>query len=233
MTRWLALAFCSAASFAATSDFQWSGSLPSGQTVEVKGINGAVRVVESPSAEITVIATRTARRDDPNAVRIEVVPHAGGITFCAVYPSPDAAKPNECKPGEAGRTAVKENDVVVAFDVRLPAGLHLVAKTVNGAVEARRITGDVKAHTVNGRVDVETKGNVDARTVNGGITLNLDAGANAALKASVVYGHIESDLPLLVKDKLSRRTLNATIGHGGKELKLQTVNGSIRIRRAS
>ncbi|MFN7931769.1 MAG: DUF4097 family beta strand repeat-containing protein [Bryobacteraceae bacterium] len=233
MIRWLGLALYSAASFAATSDFQWNGSLPPGQTLEVKGINGAVRVVEAASPGIAVKATRTARRDDPNAVRIEVVPHAGGITICAVYPSPDRSKPNECKPGEAGRTAVKENDVEVAFEVELPAGLHLVAKTVNGAVEARRISGDVKAQTVNGRVVVEAKGNVEARTVNGGITLNLAEGSNAALSASVVNGRIESELPLTVKHKVSRRVVNATIGHGGKELKLQTVNGSIRIRRSS
>ena len=233
MIRWLGLALYSAASFAATSDFQWNGSLPRGQTLEVKGINGAVRVVEAASPAIAVKATRTGRRDDPNAVRIAVVPHAGGITICAVYPSPDASKPNECKPGEAGRTAVKNNDVEVAFDVQLPPGLHLVAKTVNGAVEAHRISGDVKAHTVNGRVVVEAKGNVDARTVNGGITLGLAEGANAALSAKVVNGKIESDLPLTVKNKISSRIINATIGHGGKELKLQTVNGSIRIRRSS
>ena len=44
-------------------------------------------------------AQRTGRRNDPEDVRLEVVEHAGGVTICAVYPSKDAARPNECRPG--------------------------------------------------------------------------------------------------------------------------------------
>jgi len=223
---------CAAAAFAATADFTWKGAVATGQTFEVKGLNGPVRVVESTGAEVSVKALRKGRRNDPNEVRIEVVPHAGGVTVCAVYPSADA-RPNECKPGNGGRNNVRNNDVHVEFEVQLPRGVHLVAKTVNGNVEARRISGDVKADTVNGQIVVAAEGSVDARTINGGITLELQPGTGAAVSARVTNGEIESELPMTLKGGIDRRHLDATIGNGGKELKLHTVNGSIRIRRAS
>lgn len=225
-----ALMLCAAAAFAATADFTWKGPVASGQTFEVKGLNGPVRVVESAGAEVSVKALRKGRRSDPHEVRIEVVPHAGGVTVCAVYPSADT-RPNECKPGNGGKNNVRNNDVHVEFEVQLPRGVHLVAKTVNGDVEARHIGGDVKADTVNGQIVVAAQGSVDARTVNGGITLELPPGAGAAVSARVTNGEIESELPF--RGRIDRRHLDATIGNGGRALKLHTVNGSIRIRRAS
>lgn len=250
----MTLAIC-AASFATSADFAWKGTLAPGQTLEIKGVNGAIRVAETNAHEIDLKAERSGRRDDPNAVRIDVVPHELGVTICAVYPSRDPGKPNECKPGDAGRMTVQNNDVIVDFEVLLPRGLHLHAKTVNGAVQVRDISGDVQAHTVNGKIVVSAKGNVEAHTVNGsiqaamgdtewtgtrvfhtvngGITLDLPASASAEVNAKVTNGDITSDFPLMVRGKIDRRRLNATIGRGGRELKLETVNGSIRIRRAS
>jgi DUF4097 and DUF4098 domain-containing protein YvlB len=183
------------------------------------------------------------------------VPHEAGVTICAVYPSRDASKPNECRPGSGGRMNVQNNDVNVDFEVRLPRGLNLFAKTVNGSVEVRDIGGDVRAHTVNGKIVVAARGNVEAHTVNGsiqatmgetswrgarefhtvngGITLELPAGASTDVRAHVTNGEITSDFPLMVRGKIDRRSLDATIGNGGRELNVHTVNGSIRIRRAS
>jgi hypothetical protein len=44
------------------------------------------------------VATKHGRRSDPAEVEIEVVEHAGGVTICAVYPSP-GSRPNECRQG--------------------------------------------------------------------------------------------------------------------------------------
>src|SRR6185436_9131116 len=91
--------WASASPAAAQTPFQWRGQLAAGQTIEVKGINGDVRATASPSAEVEVAAIRSARRSNPDDVRIEVVPHGGGITICAVYPSPPGSEPNVCAPG--------------------------------------------------------------------------------------------------------------------------------------
>jgi DUF4097 and DUF4098 domain-containing protein YvlB len=243
------------AATAAQDDFSWRGALAPGQTIEVKGVNGNIRATETAGGEIELAADRHGRRNNPSEVRIEVVPHAAGITICAVYPSTDANKPNECKPGKEGRNNVRNNDVQVDFTVRVPKGVHLIAHTVNGGVDARGIQGDVSAHSVNGKIVVDAKGNVQAHTVNGGITaamgdtswagtrefhtvnggitVDLPITASTDFSATVVNGGIESDFPIMVKGKIDPRRLSGTLGHGGRELKLSTVNGSIKIRRIS
>ena len=73
----LALCLSAANPASAQQDFQWRGRLSVGQTIEIKGINGDVRATASTSGEVEVTAARSARRSNPDEVRIEVVPHAG------------------------------------------------------------------------------------------------------------------------------------------------------------
>lgn len=238
---------------AAQQDFEWTGRIAQGGTLEIRGVNGAIRAVPAGADRVVVQADRSGRRSDPESVRIEVVEHPGGVTVCAVYPTPSGARrENECRPG-GGENSVRDNDVRVNFVVQVPAGVHFEAVTVNGAVEAEGLDGDVRARTVNGDVDVRTAGFAEARTVNGSvtarlgtsrfsddvefetvngsITVDLPAGLDADFRASTVNGSIESDFPITVTGKVSRRSLRGTIGAGGPELRVSTVNGSIRLRR--
>src|SRR3954467_10486744 len=127
---------------ALAQDFRWHGAIAQGKSIEIKGVNGDIRAEPSGSNDVEVVAVKRASRDNPESVRIEVVPHAGGVTICAVYPSRDGQRPNECAPGEGGRMNVQNNDVSVRFTVRVPAGVALVGKTVNGEIEANRLNGD-------------------------------------------------------------------------------------------
>ena len=241
------------AAAAQSTDFEWRGVLDRGQTIEIQGVNGDVEAVPSGDDAVHVVADRHARRDDPMSVRIEVVEHDGGVTICAVYPTPsNTRRENECRPG-GGRNNVGRNDVRVDFIVRVPAGVRFHGHTVNGEMEARGMQADVKASTVNGAVEVETTGfaeastvngsitcrlgssdfdeDVEFETVNGSITIEMPEGLDADFRASTVNGSIDSDFPILVTGKVSRRSLSGQIGDGGPELRLSTVNGSIRIRR--
>ena len=65
----------------AQATFQWSGQLTSGQTIEIKGINGDVRATPSSSGQVEVTATKSARRSNPADVRIDVV--------CPIHPLED------------------------------------------------------------------------------------------------------------------------------------------------
>src|SRR4051812_7533518 len=96
---------------ASAEDFQWHGAIGRGQSIEIKGVNGDVRAEPARGNEVEVVAEKRARRDDPASVQIQVVPHGGGVTICAVYPSRDASRPNECRPGEGGRMNTQNNDV--------------------------------------------------------------------------------------------------------------------------
>lgn len=241
------------AAAAQAPDFDWRGRIAEGMTLEIRGVNGDVRAVVSDDATARVVAERHGRRSDPTSVRIEVVEHAGGVTVCAVYPAPrNARQENECRPG-GGRNSTSRNDVQVDFTVRVPAGVRFAGHTVNGNVNADGLRSDVKAATVNGSVDVRTSGfaeastvngnitcrlgrsdfsqDVEFETVNGSITVEMPDGLDADFRANTVNGSIDSDFPILVTGKVSRRSLRGSIGAGGPELRLSTVNGSIRLRK--
>lgn len=239
----------------AQTPFQWRGRLGAGQAIEVKGINGDVRAIAASSDEAEVTATRTARRGNPDDVRIEVVTHGGGVTICAVYPTPAGSEPNRCEPGSGGRSNNRNNDTAVHFDVRVPNGVGFVGRTVNGEVSGDRLRADAEAHTVNGSVRLTTTGrglasttngslNVTMgradwpdgatfKTVNGTITLTLPSPLNAELRAEMLNGDLASDFPVSVVSMTEApRRLRGTIGSGGRDLNLSTVNGSIRLLRA-
>jgi len=237
---------------APAQDFEWRGRLDRGEVVEVHGVNGRVEAVAGTGSQVIVTAEmREGNKGSMDDVRIDVVEHAGGVVICAMYPARPGRRENRCAPGDT-RLGNYENDTRVDFRVEVPAGVDLVAGTVNGDVEVRRIAGNVKASTVNGDVDVESGGNAEAstvngsirasmaadlaqdlrfKTVNGGVTVSLPAGANADVEAATVNGSLESDFPLTVQGRFSNRRMRGTIGDGGHALHLETVNGSVTIRR--
>ena len=241
------------AAAAQAQDFRWQGSIPQGGSIEIKGVNGDVKAEPSGSNQVEVVAEKRARRDNPDDVRIEVVPHGNDVTICAVYPSRDGAKPNECAPGNGGRMNVQNNDVTVRFTVRVPAGVTFVGRSVNGEVEAMQLSGDVDLKTVNGSVNFSTTGMARASTVNGsirgsmgradwsdtlamdtvngGITLTLPQSLRTEVRATTVNGDINSDFPMTVTGPVTRRRLEGTIGGGGRTLALDSVNGSITLKR--
>jgi hypothetical protein len=239
----------------AQADFQWRGAVGQGQSIEIKGINGDVHATVSQSGQVEVTARRTARRSNPADVKIEVVPHSGGVTICAVYPS-SSGQANTCEPGTGGggRNNTRDNDTVVHFEVRVPPGVGFIGRTVNGEVEAESLQSDVQAHSVNGSVKVSTTGLAtaatvngsvnatmgradwpdggDFKTVNGGITLTLPSVFDADLRADTLNGSITSDFPITMTGTVTPRRLRGTVGAGGHTLTLSTVNGSIKLLRA-
>lgn len=233
-------------------EFRWTGRIAPGATLEIKGINGRITAGASAGREIELVALKRGRRHDPKLVEIEFVEHEGGLTICAVYPSSGDRK-NECKPGKTGRMSVRNNDVNVEFTLKVPAGVSFVARTVNGSVHADGLGGDVAGYTVNGSVQLDAQGRAQAetvngsiratlgkvdwkdpvafRTVNGSVRVSLPASANAAVRVETVNGGIESEFAMSGVTK-TRRSLSGTIGSGGRELSIKTVNGSVALRRA-
>jgi hypothetical protein len=235
-----------------SEDFSWSGRLSAGESIEIKGINGSITAVPASGNEIVVTAESRGRRSDPSSVSIEMVEHADGLTFCAVYPTPEDSRDNYCGAGSEGRMSANNNDVSVHFEIQVPADIDFIGRTVNGDVEAMDLGSDVHAITVNGSIEISTAGFAEAETVNGSIeammgaadlregvsfstvngsiVLDLDDDVNAELDASWLNGDFESDLPFAMSGRVSRRSAKGVLGDGGPELELSTVNGSIRIR---
>lgn len=237
-----------------TPDFRWTGRVATGKTLEVKGVNGWIRATAASGNQIEVTAVKRAQRSDPEEVKVEVLEHGGGVTICAVYPTPSRSRhENSCGAGDDGHMNTEDNDVKVDFTVRVPAGVEFMGHTVNGDVEADGLTADAHVATVNGDVNVTTRGKAEASTVNGSITatvgradwegelsfstvngsitLYLPDNLSTEVEASTVNGDLITDFPLTVSGRFGPRRMRGTIGQGGRSLELSSVNGSIKLKK--
>lgn len=96
--------------------------------------------------------------------------------------------------------------------------------SVNGTIRAHlRIAGPMKASTVNGRLTVaidELEDDVELSTVNGSITLRLTDFCDARITAKAVNGGVHF---------VGIDPGNPVVGTGDYEVKVSTVNGSVRV----
>lgn len=207
--------------------FRWSGRVAAGKTIEVKGVKGTIRAVPASGSEVEVVATRRAERSDPESVRIEVVPHEGGVTVCAVYPRGSRgwdgdrgrteerageSGTNRCDPGEWRDLNVQDNDVSVDFTVRVPAGVRLAARNVSGDVEAEGMRAYVEARSVSGDVRISTTGFGEASTVSGEIVAVLGSGGwSGDLDYRTVSGDITLELPARASTEVRVETMSGDI----------------------
>lgn len=231
-------------------EFHWHGKLAPDQLLTIKNVNGDIDAAATDSDEAQVDATKSG----PNAdqIRIEVVPGSEGVSICAVYPGMSG----HCGAGDRGYSNTGHNNGKVHFTVRVPKDVRLAAGNVNGNVNADGIRGEVRANSVNGNVDVSTtswaqaktvnghiraamgeadwRGTLQIESVNGSIELSMPSDFNADVAFSSVNGHIDSDFPLTVNNTWPvGHKANGTIGKGGRELAIKTVNGNVELRKGS
>ena len=244
----------------AQNRFEWDEVIASGKTLEIKGINGSIEASAASGNRAELVATKSSREGDVDEVRIEVIESDGNYTICAVHPSSDSSRPNECRSGEGGRMSVRNSfEVTVDFTLRVPSGVRFVARNVNGSIDAEDLDGEVEASTVNGSINILASGVVRARTVNGSIeaamgradwngrvefesvngeiTVEIPDGVSTRVEAETVMGGISTDFPLTVSGRFGPRRITGTIqgddAVGNRELHLKTVNGAIRLRSSS
>jgi hypothetical protein len=235
--------------------FTWSGELAEGARLTVRNLNGAVRVEAASGRTVEITATKRWRRGDPARVTIEATRVNSGrdVLVCAKWNPETECTENRYSSRSNG--GMRSNDVSVEIVVRLPAGANLVANTVNGALEIRGATGEVRANTVNGGIEAESSGGpvsaetvngsvrvrmarlpergASYKTVNGSITITIPSSANANVVARTVNGSITTDFPITIEGSMSPRRLSGKIGNGGPTLEFSTVNGSVRLQKGS
>jgi DUF4097 and DUF4098 domain-containing protein YvlB len=69
-------------------------------------------------------------------------------------------------------------------------------------------------------------------TVNGGVTLSLPAAFAASVHVETVNGGMSSDFPGAVSDRQhGPRKFDLNVGSGGPPVKVETVNGGVKIRK--
>lgn len=223
------------------------------QWLSIRNTRGTITVAPGSGDSVRITAVKTYRASDTASVRLVVVPYDGGIAVCALW-----AADAQCGPPQGTFKMERRhgNDVAVDFTVRLPRNVGLRAEnfvgdvqvtgargplqihTVSGDVDAATAKGPVTAESMNGNVHIRVEsfgdtGRVSASTINGSVTAELPAQLDADVEAKTVNGSIVTDYPLTVNGKYAGHDVAGTVGRGGRKVSLTTVNGSIKLKKAT
>jgi hypothetical protein len=229
----------------ATDEWVRSYEIQPGGRLDIINVNGQIEASPSTGTKVEVRAIREAHAGNEEAsremlrmaeMREEVAPDRVSIQG-----------PQGPENGGFGRRRIS-----IKYEVRIPAGLNLLFRTqngevkleniqgvrieassTNGAITGRGISGALEASTVNGGITMDLEavtGDTRMVTVNGGIMLSVAPSVNADLEATVVNGGVRvQDGLSLSNDEHSRQRVAGRIGSGGPRLIVQTTNGGVRV----
>jgi len=208
-------------------DFRWSGSVARGDEIEIRGLLGNVHAEPASGNQVEVVGRRIG--DDAHLVRIEVVEDEDGVVICTIYPTRrrDDDRPRRrnrddgpCENNGDGQLDLDDDEARIDFTVRVPAGVHFAARTVDGDIRAEGLRSNVDAASVVGDVRVATTGTARAATVSGDVdatfgetdgeemefasvsgnlVVRVAANVGAEVHANTLSGDIESDFALRMR----------------------------------
>lgn len=217
--------------------------------VRLKNVNGKVHITSWDRPEIQVDAVKHAdNQAELEAVKIQVDARPDRVAVQTELP----------KRGSGWWWwRSKGSSASVDYEIKVPSRARLEAiETVNGNVEIESVRGQVNASSVNGRLSAkglagETRlesvnGRVEAsfdalagvklvllKTVNGRVELVLPADADAVVFGKTLNGSIHANGGLTVKQKWPVSSeLHGQLGKGGTEVKVETLNGGIRVQKS-
>lgn len=251
-----ALALATALPLAA-QDSRFSPAMSSGDRLVLSNINGDITVTQGRGRTAEIVVTKVVKRGDGDLVKAIMEERNGVVHVCTVYLNRDRDR-RTCR-GENNINITNNRgegfDVRLHYMVRVPAGVKVEAENVNGSVRITDLDAPASAETVNGTIDFEGgmasaletvngtinasfdradwEGDLHIETVNGRIELRLPASFSARIRGETVNGSIQSDFPLSIEGKWGPKSFTGTIGGGrsGRTLSLESVNGSISLRR--
>lgn len=233
------------------ADFHWDKALPAGRQVRLQNVSGDVTVTPSTSGKVEVAGIhRGGSRDDE--LTATVAETADGILVCVVHV--DGGDTCDDRGYHSRRNHDDWNHGRMDLEVKVPANLEVWASSVSGQVRVTGAQGRVRASSVSGDVvlqdvrattiratsvsgDVEAhvasftgSGGLSFKSVSGDVTLELPKDFAADLAMSSVSGQLDTDFPLTLNGRMSRRRIEARIGSGGRDLEVSTVSGDVRLR---
>jgi hypothetical protein len=228
---------------------QWTRTyqVAAGGRLEIININGRITAEASEGTAVEVLADRTAKGTTDEAAkdllgRIEMREEVGADRVRVEVRAPRTSGPSGHE---------------FTWTIKVPRGVSVDLRTVNGGIRVANLDGDVRARSTNGAikgtallassvdaavtnggVEIEmakpvTSGTFELEAVNGGVSINLPADSRADIAGRCVNGGITtSDLQLETVGEQNRRRLDAKLNGGGARVSLETVNGGVRIGRA-
>lgn len=238
-----------------TAEDTWTRSYPlaPGGRIELINVNGRIDAEPASGPTLELVGRRKARGSSDEAAkenlgRIEIREEAGAERVRIEVRVPRFS-------GLSGHE--------VKWTLKVPKGVHVDLRNVNGSVNVEGLDGEVRARTtnggvhgsgiaatsvhattVNGGVEMElvtplpADGRVEIESVNGGVEFALPAESKATITARAVNGGVRvSDLDVRRTDEAegsaSRRRLQGTLNGGGAAVSVETVNGGVALSRSS
>lgn len=246
----VAIAFASSNPGRASEKYEKTLPLNSGGTVSLKNVNGDLKVTTWDRNEVRIQAEKYA--DDSDALpelKIDVDASKDMISIDTEYPrSHDDGRGHGISVNyvlTVPKSANLEKLSVVNGRIEV-AGVsgNVEVSTVNGTIETRGLRGGCDLNTVNGKLDAEfasVRHGADIRlnTVNGTVVVRLPAKPDVDIKASTTTGHISNEFGLQDRDDSGHNSfvrigdrLHGKLGEGSASVRLNTVNGSIKILKS-
>lgn len=246
----------------AKAEDQWTRSykVGSGARFELINVNGKITAEASDGNTIEVRAERTAKGSSEEVARntlekIEMREEVG-----------DTRVRIEVRPPR-----LRGGGHEIKWTIKVPKGVAVDLRTVNGGVKMDGLQGDVRARATNGGitgsrllaanvdasvtnggveielVNAPTAGSFDLESVNGGVSLILPGDSKVDIAARCVNGGISlNGLDVEVSNeeqgrsregmqaaKTFRRRLDGKLNGGGARVSLETVNGGVKISRTT
>lgn len=218
-------------------EFHQSYPLTAGGTFELQNVNGPVEIQGWDKNEVEIDAVKVAKEkaSDIDRVAIEVEAKPDDVAVTTRYPQNEGVEVAVMYTVHVPHGARVERLATVNGTLKV-AGVDSVAelRTVNGNIEVYEGGGGVHAHTTNGNVHLELLRCLDekgmaAETTNGSVELAVPETMQANLEARSLNGSFYSELPLSLESSLKPREMRGKFGKGGAPIRLNTVNGGIRI----
>jgi hypothetical protein len=228
---------------------QWTRSydVAAGGRLEILNVNGKILAEPASGSKVEIQADRTAKATSEEAARdllgkIEMREEVSDGRVRIEVRTPRISGPSSHE---------------IKWIVKVPKGLAVDLRTVNGGVQLTGLAGEIRARATNGGIvgadlapssidaavtnggvdiilaDAPSSGAIELESVNGGVSLALPPASQADIAARCTNGGISVDgLDLQIQGEQTRRRLDAKLNGGGARVSLETVNGGVKIRGA-
>lgn len=234
---------------------RFTKEMTSGSRLVIENINGEVRATQGSGRTAEIIVTKTVKRGDGDLVKAIMEESNGEVRVCTIFLNRDKNRStcNGNNNSDGGWRGRDRFEVTMEYEVRVPAGVRLNVETVNGGIVITGVEGEVRAETVNGSLEFDGAnatslstvngqirasftranwtGTLNVETVNGGVDLTFPANFSADISGETVNGGVDTAFPITIEGKWGPKSFRGTIGSGGRSLKIETVNGGIRLRK--
>ena len=203
----------------ATDTWSRTYTVPAGGRFELINVNGRITAETTEGKDIVVEGKRSAKARSDEAAKemlgkLEIREEVGGSTVRV-----------ESRPPRMSGFGGHE----IEWIVKVPKGLTVDLRTVNGGVRMNGLSGEIHAKTTNGGV----KGtnlvidNLEASVVNGGVEIELGSPLDEtdAVELTTVNGGVTFALPSESKAAITARAVNGGV-RASDDLKIEREDES-------